>query len=70
MSAVPTKQRIVDDITEDIRSGRLKAGDQLPTSPQLRAKYDTSLVTVRAAVSVLKAMALVESVHGVGVFVK
>lgn len=71
-TAMPAiKQRIIDDITEQIRTGKLKSGDQLPTSPQLREQYGAgSLVPVRAAIASLKDRGLVESIHGVGVFVK
>jgi hypothetical protein len=38
--AVTKKQRIIDDVTADIREGRLKTGDQLPTTPAFVARYD------------------------------
>lgn len=65
------KQRIVDELTEEIRNGRLAPGDQLPTTPELRARFDnTSIVTVRAAVALLKAAGLIEFIPGAGLFVK
>jgi GntR family transcriptional regulator len=62
-------QRIVDDIVERIRSGDLSPGAKLPSSRELQAQYDTSHMTVRTAVTILRDRGLVESVSGVGVFV-
>jgi GntR family transcriptional regulator, transcriptional repressor for pyruvate dehydrogenase complex len=67
--AVTKKQRIIDDVTADIREGRLKTGDQLPTTPAFVALYDASIPTVRAAMSLLQAAGLVYSVPGAGIFV-
>ena len=63
------KQQIIEDLTEKIRSGELPPHAQLPTSPKLCEQYRTSLVTVRAAIAILKAQGYVETVHGAGVFV-
>jgi GntR family transcriptional regulator len=62
-------QRIIDEITEQITSGQLKPGDQLPSTAELRAHYGVSLSVVRNAVQWLKAKDLVEGLSGVGVFV-
>jgi DNA-binding GntR family transcriptional regulator len=68
--AASIKQRIVDDLTEEIRTGRLKPGDKLPTTPQLQEAYGAqSVVPVRAAMALLKDRSLVEFVPGLGVFV-
>lgn len=69
MPAQSAKQRIIDDITEKIRTGEITPGAQLPTSPELMAQYGTSLGPVRAAIDRLKAVGLVEFTPGVGVFV-
>ena len=62
-------QLIIDDITAQITSGRLKPGDRLPSTAELRAQYDVSITVVRNAVQWLKAKGLVEGLSGVGVFV-
>lgn len=62
-------QQIIDDFTELIVSGELKPGDMLPSTSELRARYDASLNVVRNAVQWLKAKELVEGVPGKGVFV-
>lgn len=68
--AVSKTQRIIDDLTGDIRAGRLKPGEQIPSAAELREKYAVSITVVRRAVDNLKAVGLVEGVPGVGVFVK
>ena len=71
MPAASIKQRIVDDITDKIRTGDLKPGDRLPTTPHLQEQYGAkSIVPVRAAMSELKAVGVIEFVPGVGLFVK
>ncbi len=62
-------QWIIDDIGGQIESGRLKPGDQLPSTAELRAQYGVSITVVRNAVQWLKAKGLVEGLSGVGVFV-
>lgn len=70
MTAKTKKQRIIDDVTEQISTGRLQPGSQLPTTPELQAVYDCSVPTVRAAMALLQAARLVEFVPGAGMFVK
>ncbi|WP_435831582.1 winged helix-turn-helix domain-containing protein [Catellatospora methionotrophica] len=60
---------MIDDLTGQITSGKLKPGDQLPSAAQLRAQYNVSITVVRQAMQWLKAAGLVEGVPGVGVFV-
>jgi DNA-binding GntR family transcriptional regulator len=62
-------QRIVDDIVARIDSGELAPGAKLPSSRELQEQYDTSHMTVRTAITILRDRGLVESVSGVGVFV-
>ena len=64
-----TYQRIVDDIAARIESGELPPGAKLPSSRELQEQYNTSHMTVRTAVTILRDRGLVESVSGVGVFV-
>lgn len=68
MASSKTRQ-MIDDLTEQIASGRLKPGDRLPSNTQLREQYGVSITVVRGAMQWLKAAGLVEGVHGVGVFV-
>ena len=62
-------QAVMDDLTARIRAGRYKAGDRLPTEPEIMAEHGVSRTVVREAVSRLQATGLVETRHGVGTFV-
>ena len=62
-------QRIIDAITEQIRSGTLSSGDKLPAARELRAEYDCSQQVVRTALDRLRASGLIVTVPGVGAFV-
>ncbi|MPZ63850.1 MAG: GntR family transcriptional regulator [Propionibacteriales bacterium] len=64
-------QQIVDQIVGLLRSGRLEAGDRLPSERQLAEAFGVSRVTVRDAIRVLQARGLMEVKVGVsgGAFV-
>jgi DNA-binding GntR family transcriptional regulator len=61
--------RVVDAITEQIRSGELVPGDKLPTYAQLADKYLVSVSTAQAALRLLRDRGLVEGHQGKGTFV-
>lgn len=60
----PLYQKIAEDLRELIRSGELRAGDRLPTEPQLMDRYQVSRNTVRLATALLVNEGLVESMPG------
>jgi len=62
-------QRVIDELRRQIETGKLQAGDQLPTEPQLEAAFGVSRTVVREAIADLRAAGLVEPVQGKGVFV-
>ncbi|MFJ6327257.1 MULTISPECIES: FadR/GntR family transcriptional regulator [unclassified Rhizobium] len=62
-------QRVIDHLRMQIETGKLQAGDQLPTEPQLEAAFDVSRTVVREAIADLRAAGLVTPVQGKGVFV-
>lgn len=69
-TAMATKyERVVNDIREKIRTGRLKPGDQLPTTGQLLADYEVGYGTLRTALMLLTAEGLIEGRQGEGRFV-
>jgi GntR family transcriptional regulator len=65
----PMYRRIADDLREQIESGVLPHGSQLPTEIELRERYDASRNTVRDAVKWLITRGLVETRPGQGTFV-
>lgn len=66
----PAYLRIADEITGQIGTGFYRAGDQLPTEPQLRARYGVSPMTVRRAINILLDRGLVSTTQGKGTFVR
>lgn len=68
---IPRSSRAVaDDITEQIRSGRLAAGSRLPPYLALAEAYHVSLSTVQRAIALLHGRGLVRGRRGSGVYVK
>lgn len=62
--------QVAEALSAEIRSGRLGAGDRLPTEAELVAQFGVSRTVVREAMSRLKSLGLVDSRQGSGVFVK
>jgi GntR family transcriptional regulator len=63
-------RQIADNLREQISSGTLRPGDQLPTEPQLATAYDASRSTIRLAIGMLTTNGLVETRQGMGTFVR
>lgn len=64
------RHRIADQILNDyISSGKLTAGDKLPTVRELRDIYRTSDTTIQSALSLLELWGAVKKRHGSGTFV-
>ncbi len=61
--------RVAAMLTEEIESGRLTAGDRLPTEVELVKQLGVSRTVIREAVSRLRNAGLVEPRQGRGVFV-
>jgi GntR family transcriptional regulator len=67
--ADPIYRRIADQLRQEIESGEMRRGSQLPTELQLRERFDASRNTVRDAIKTLIALGLVETRPGQGTFV-
>lgn len=61
--------RVVQGLRAEIDTGLRQPGDKLPTEPELVVRFGVSRTVVREAIAALRADGLVESRHGVGVFV-
>lgn len=68
-SETPTYRQVANILREQIRSGELKRGDQLPSVHSLVIKTGLADATIRSAVKVLKDEGLVRTAPGRGVFV-
>lgn len=66
----PAYSRIAKALSEQIAAGVYRAGDQLPTEPQLRARFGVSPATVRRAITILLDRGLVSTTQGKGTFVR
>ena len=62
-------QQLINQLRAQIETGQLKAGDQLPTEPQLESAYGVSRTVVREAIADLRSAGYVQPIQGKGVFV-
>ncbi|MGI5469895.1 GntR family transcriptional regulator [Streptomyces sp. CA-132043] len=65
----PPYRLVADEIRKQIRSGRLKPGERVPSSRELEAKYEIANMTARSALRVLRDEGLIYSTPGRGNFV-
>jgi GntR family transcriptional regulator len=63
-------RQIADDILAKIRSGELRAGDRLPSTSELMARYKVAKTTVAAAMDALRASGAIVTRQGAGAFVR
>ncbi|WP_326551465.1 winged helix-turn-helix domain-containing protein [Micromonospora sp. NBC_01813] len=68
--SMPKYERVASAIRDQIQSGELRPGDQLPTTQGLIDYYGVSYGSVRTALLILKAEGLIEGRQGEGVFVR
>lgn len=61
--------RIADELIDDVRAGRLKPGDKLPSISQLAATHRVSPSTVKQVYVRLEALRVIWRHQGKGVFV-
>ena len=59
---------IMDDLLEDIKIGRYKANEKLPSSNKLATIYNVSRMEIRKIYSKLEAMGYVYSFQGRGCY--
>lgn len=63
-------EQIANDIIEDILDHKIKPGDKLPSEQELIKKYDSSKMTIRRALELLKDIDVIVSKQGSGIYVK
>jgi GntR family transcriptional regulator of arabinose operon len=69
-SIPPKYQQVYDALAHEIRVGRFKGGDRLPSEAALGTQYRASRITVGRAVKDLQLAGMVERRAGSGTFVK
>jgi DNA-binding FadR family transcriptional regulator len=62
-------EQLVERLTGEIASGKLAPGERLPTEQSMIASFGVSRTVVREAISALRAVGLVESRQGSGIFI-
>jgi GntR family transcriptional regulator len=62
-------RQIAEDLRQEIESGQLRPGSQLPTELELRERYDASRNTIRDAIRLLTTRGLIQTRPGQGTFV-
>ncbi|MFE3995181.1 GntR family transcriptional regulator [Streptomyces goshikiensis] len=67
--AVQPYQRIVQDVRDKVRSGRLTAGTKLPSTRELAEEYGVAAGTVQRALTELRTAGLIYSHQGRGSFI-
>jgi GntR family transcriptional repressor for pyruvate dehydrogenase complex len=63
-------EQIAEQIKEQIVAGKLTPGQKLPSTRELTERYEVGRSTMREALSMLKAMGLIEIRQGEGCFVR
>ena len=67
---MPKYQNLIDSLAADIRSGRYRPGQKLPSEAALVTKFKTSRITVGRALRELQQKGLIERVAGSGSYVR
>ncbi|WP_129668557.1 GntR family transcriptional regulator [Phytoactinopolyspora endophytica] len=70
MTGVPAFRQIAAELRDEIVSGDMPVGSQLPSMSQLRARYEVSSTVVRDALNELRREGLIMGKQGKGVFVE
>lgn len=66
----PAYREVVDGVRAQIRDGKLRPGQKLPSIPKLESEYSTTEGVVRRALTELRAEGLISSHQGKGSFVR
>lgn len=70
MKVQPLYYRIAEDVIKQIKKGKYKPGDMLPSESRLCEEYNTSKMTVRQGLALLAQAGYLRSVPGKGNFVE
>lgn len=66
----PKYERIITDLRKKIREHELSPREQLPSQTALAEQYKVSVPTVQQALGVLEGKRLIDSVQGIGTYVR
>ncbi|MFF8649828.1 GntR family transcriptional regulator [Streptomyces griseoluteus] len=65
----PPYQHAADELRRDIKQGRFKPGQQMPSVRELQERFGVANMTARSALNVLRDEGLIYTIHGRGSFV-
>lgn len=68
-SRQPLYRQLMEELKEQIHNGKYKAGDQIPTEPELANQYGVSRITVRKTIEELCDQGYLVKQQGKGTFV-
>ncbi len=66
---IPIFARIAEGIKDDILSGKIKEGEQLPSTTVISREYEINIATVNKAVNILVQQGIAFKKRGIGMFV-
>jgi GntR family transcriptional regulator len=69
MPQTPDYIRIADEITADVRSGKVKAGDKLPSIADMSDRFEVSSSTIQMVYVRLEALRVIRRHQGKGIFI-
>ena len=69
-SSAPKYRQVFETLLQDIRGGRLRSGDRLPSEAELEKRFGASRITVGRAVRELQLAGLVDRRAGSGTYVR
>ncbi len=70
MTDRPLYRRIADEIADDIRTGKLAAGQPAPSTRQIVRDWSVAMATATKVIGALRADGLVETIPGSGTIVR
>lgn len=68
-NSAPLYQQVVEGVIREVRAGRLKAGESMPSLRELSAEQMVSMITVKRAYEELERMGMIYRRQGLGTFV-
>lgn len=66
---IPIFARIAEGIKDDILSGNIKEGEQIPSTTQISKQFEINIATVNKAVNILVNQGVAYKKRGIGMFV-
>lgn len=67
--ALPLYKKVKEALAEDVKAGRYKPGEKIPTEPELEKIYGASRITIRRAVAELCQEGVLNKQQGSGTYV-